>query len=406
MIHFLTSILYASLLGSPNSVPATVVVATSRGEAAIPVAADRGHPAIPAPALAELLPVSSRHAPDWAVVFFAEQPFRFPIGAPAFIYQNQLMPLAGGAYINSDTLYVPLQWLAQYIPQIFHEAYRWDPLAARFEESHMPSVVTDVARSVDRATPRDVTEDVPEAATRLGLRRLHKVVVDAGHGGRQPGSPGRYLPRGVKEKHVTLAIAHLLRAELERRGIEVVMTRTDDSFVPLLERAPMCRADCDLFVSLHVNSVRNRRDIRGLETYFFEEARTADAARVAAVENEDLRYEADATRGDDDPIAFIMKDLQRNEYLRESALLADLVHNRTAQVHPGGSRRVAQANFVVLRVARRPAILVETGYGTNPSDARFLASEQGQRKLARAIAEGIVEYLLRYEGKIAESFPQ
>jgi N-acetylmuramoyl-L-alanine amidase len=405
MMHFGISILYAALLSWTNLAPATVVVATSRGEAVIPVAVDRGHPAIPVPALAELLPVSSRHAPDWAVVFFAEQPFRFPIGAPAFVYQNQMMPLAGGAYISRDTLYIPLQWLAQYIPQIFHEAYRWDPLAARFEESHMPVVARD-DRPVERAAPRELSEDVPEAATRLGLRRRHKVVVDAGHGGRQPGSPGRYLPTGVKEKHVTLAIARILRTELQRRGIDVIMTRTDDSFVPLLERAPMCRADCDLFVSIHVNSVRNRRDIRGLETYFFEEARTADAARVAAVENEDLRYEADATRGNDDPIAFIMKDLQRNEYLRESALLADLVHNRTAQIHPGGSRRVAQANFVVLRVARRPAVLVEAGYGTNPSDARFLASEQGQRKLARAIAEGIVEYLLRYEGKVVDSSPQ
>lgn len=405
-MHFGTSLVCAALAGPPSVAPATVVVATSRGELAIPVAVDHGHPALPAPALAELLPVSSRHAADWAVVFFAEQAFRFPIGVPAFVYHNRLTPLAGGAYVQHDTLYVPLQWLAQHVPRIFHEAYRWDPLAARFEEAHMVPVVTDVGRPADRATTTELTADVPEAATRLGLRRRHKVVVDAGHGGRQPGSPGRYLPRGVKEKHITVSIAKMLQTELERRGIDVIMTRTDDSFVPLLERAPMCRADCDLFVSIHVNSVRNRRDIRGLETYFFEEARTADAARVAAVENEDLRYEAEAARGDDDPLAFIMKDLQRNEYLRESALLADLVHNRATQIHPGGSRRVAQANFAVLRVARRPAVLVETGYGTNPNDARFLASEQGQRKLARAIAEGIVEYLLRYEGKVVDSSPQ
>jgi N-acetylmuramoyl-L-alanine amidase len=405
-MHFGISLVCVALAGPPSVAPAAVVVATSRGEAAIPVAVDRGHPALPAPALAELLPVSSRHAPDWAVVFFAEQPFRFPIGVPAFVYQNRLTPLAGGAYVQHDTLYVPLQWLAQHVPRIFHEAYRWDPLAARFEEAHMVPGAAGVARPAERAPVREPAADVPDAAARVGLRQRHRVVVDAGHGGRQPGSPGRYLPRGVQEKHVTLAVAKMLQKELERRGIEVIMTRTDDSFVPLLERAPMCRADCDLFVSIHVNSVRNRRDIRGLETYFFEEARTADAARVAAVENEDLRYEADELRSDEDPLAFIMKDLQRNEYLRESALLADLVHEKATQIHPGGSRRVAQANFVVLRVARRPAILVETGYGTNPNDARFLASEQGQRKLARAIAEGIVEYLLRYEGKVVDSPPQ
>jgi N-acetylmuramoyl-L-alanine amidase len=405
-MHFGISLVCAALAGPPSVAPAAVVVATSRGEAAIPVAMDRGHPALPVPALADLLPVSSRHAPDWAVVFFAEQPFRFPIGVPAFVYQNRLTPLAGGAYVQRDTLFVPLQWLAQHVPQIFHEAYRYDPIAARFEEAHMVPVLTGVDRPAEPPTVLEPAEDVPEAAARVGLRRRHKVVVDAGHGGRQPGSPGRYLPRGVKEKHITLTIAKMLQTELERRGIDVIMTRTDDSFVPLLERAPMCRADCDLFVSIHVNSVRNHRDIRGLETYFFEEARTADAARVAAVENEDLRYEADSTRGNDDPLAFIMKDLQRNEYLRESALLADLVHERATQIHPGGSRRVAQANFAVLRAARRPAILIETGYGTNPNDARFLASEQGQGKLALATAEGIVEYLLRYEGKVVDSSPQ
>lgn len=386
--------------------PAAVVVATARGEVEIPVAGDHGHPALPATLLATLLPVETRIEPGWAVVHFAGQPFRFLLDAPAFVFRGTVVPLTGGAYLYLDTLFVPLQWLVEYIPRIFHEAYRWDPLAGRFEETRLVPVVTRVSGSgaVERSLVPAATPDVPAAAARLGLHRRHLVVVDPGHGGHQPGSPGRYLPEGVNEKDVTLAIARALGTELERRGIDVLMTRTRDVSVPLEARAPICRADCDLFVSIHVNSIRGRRRVRGLETYFFEDAKTADAARVAAMENEDLRYDVELDEDEADPLTFILKDLHENEYLRESALLAELVHDHATRVHPGGGRRVAQANFVVLRSAHRPAILVETGYASDPGDGRFLASRDGQRKLAAAIADGIVEYLVRYEGKL-ESLP-
>jgi N-acetylmuramoyl-L-alanine amidase len=140
--------------------------------------------------------------------------------------------------------------------------------------------------------------------------------------------------------------------------------------------------------------------VRGFETYFLDEARTADAARVAQMENEALRYEIDDSATDGDPLAFIVKDLHTNEYLRESALLADLVQAKGTAVHPGGGRHVSQARFTVLGTARRPAILIETGFATNRGDAQFLASKRGQQNLATAIADGVVEYLRLYEKKV------
>ena len=92
-----------------------------------------------------------------------------------------------------------------------------------------------------------------------------------------------------------------------------------------------------------------------------------------------------------------MSDLEENEYMRESAQLADLVREYAGRAHPNGSRKVVQRNFQVLRWATRPAILVETGYSTNRRDAEFLSSREGRRRLARGIADGIVQYLLRYE---------
>src|SRR2546426_5413315 len=97
----------------------------------------------------------------------------------------------------------------------------------------------------------------------------------------------------------------------------------------------------------------------------------------------------------------ILKDLQLNEYLRESAQLAELVQGAVAKVHPGEDRGVQQAAFMVLTTARRPAILVETGFATNWDDAAFLASALGQRKIANAIADGVVAYLLEFERQLA-----
>ena len=141
-------------------------------------------------------------------------------------------------------------------------------------------------------------------------------------------------------------------------------------------------------------------ETRGFETYFLAEAKTEDAARVARMENEAVRFES--VSEDAAPLGgidFIVKDLQLNEHLRESARIAELVQAGLGQVHTGPDLGVKQAGFMVLTTARRPAILVEMGYSTNPQDGRFMVSSTGQRTMASAIAEAIVQYLLEYERK-------
>jgi N-acetylmuramoyl-L-alanine amidase len=229
------------------------------------------------------------------------------------------------------------------------------------------------------------------------------VTVDPGHGGVDPGNPGTFFPRGVREKDVTLQVGLLLRDELQRRGIGVRMTRTTDTLIALGDRGGYCTEACDLFVSLHINSLARRRgytDIRGFETYFLAEARTEDAARVAKMENDAVRFEtAQDAVGTIGGLDFILKDLQLNEHLRESARLAELVQHDLGGVHTGESRGVKQAGFMVLTTARRPAILVELGYSTNPEDGRFLTTRSSQKTMAASIADAIVEYLLEYERK-------
>jgi len=233
-------------------------------------------------------------------------------------------------------------------------------------------------------------------------------VIDPGHGGVDPGNPGRYFPSRLVEKDITLAIGRLLRAELTRRAIVATLTRSTDTLIDLTDRGALCKAACDLFVSIHVNAMpdgRRAERVSGVETYFLSDAKTEDQQRVAQMENEAIRFETGTSSAATGPLGFILRDLQLNEYLRESAQLAQLVQDSAARIHPGGDRGVQQAGFMVLTTARRPAILVETGFATNRTDGAFLASSLGQHKIASAIADGIVAYLLELERKLAIAAP-
>jgi N-acetylmuramoyl-L-alanine amidase len=370
--------------------PGQITITGPLGEATVPVRADpAGAPVIPAPQLLAALGGTVRMQEGWAEVTVARQPFRFLVGAPLYLFSSQLQPLANPVWLARDTLYLPFQFVSEIIPYFLGERYRYDTRTGRLEDVSGKSAVAQAPKPVER---------LPN-----GLRPGHVVTIDPGHGGVDPGNPGTYFPRGVREKEVTLQVGLLLRDELRERGVGVRMTRTSDTLIALGDRGGFCTAACDLFVSLHVNSLARRRgytEVRGFETYFLAEARTEDAARVAKMENEAVRFETGESEG---PMAagldFILKDLQLNEHLRESARAAELVQKKLRTVHTGLDRGVKQAGFMVLTTARRPAILVELGYSTNPQDGRYLTSRRSQRTMASAIADAIVEYLKDYERK-------
>jgi len=383
----------ATLASSGDSIPAVVTIAGAKGEARIPVQADAtGAPVISAPILLSALDGSASVSDGWAEVSVARQAFRFLVGAPLYVFSNRLQPMAASASVSRDTLYLPFQFVAEILPANFGNRYRYDERRARLTVSGSTE-----RAPLARAPPRK------ESLLPNGLRPGHSVTIDPGHGGVDPGNPGVFFPRGTREKDVTLQVGLLLRNELKRRGVGVQMTRTSDTLIALGDRGSYCTESCDLFVSLHVNSLARRRgytDVRGYETYFLAEARTEDAARVAQMENEAVRFEAGSASGETGVgLDFILKDLQLNEHLRESARAAELVQRQLKTVHTGESRGVKQAGFMVLTTARRPAILVELGYSTNPEDGRLLTSYASQKAMASALADAIVEYLLEYQRK-------
>jgi len=402
-----SALLWVVLVISPPP-PQSVVIATPRGETSVPVTTERGTAAVAAPRVASPLGLTLALDGSRVTVGLSGVVFVFQLGAPFVRAGGVVYGLVGEPYVARDTVFLPLHWLADCVPRALGGRYRWEPASAgdlgRLVELPVASPVVATAPPSPPA-PRGPAS-VPNPIT--GLRLRHTVVIDPGHGGVDPGNPGRYFPSHLVEKDITLAVGRLLRAELVRRGIGASLTRSTDTLIDLADRGGFCKADCDLFVSIHVNAMPDGRRadrVSGVETYFLSDAKTEDQQRVAQMENEVIRFETGTSSAATGPLGFILRDLQLNEYLRESAQLARLVQDSTARIHPGGDRGVQQAGFTVLTTARRPAILVETGFATNRTDGAFLASSLGQHKIASAIADGIVAYLLEFERKLATAAP-
>ena len=221
-------------------------------------------------------------------------------------------------------------------------------------------------------------------AAQLGLT-VRTVVLDPGHGGKDPGTSHH----GVVEKNVNLNVALKLKAILEKQGFVVKMTRSSNKLIPLGERVRFGRkAKGDLFVSIHVNACDDPR-IHGMETYILDFARTSAASRLAIVENADSGRLGDMDR--------ILTEIIRGARTSESLRLAEAIQRETVRrlkargipLHSGG---VKGAPFFVLVGSRMPSVLVEVGYCTNAEEARRLNSDSHCQNLAEGIAAGIWAY--------------
>lgn len=226
----------------------------------------------------------------------------------------------------------------------------------------------------------------PPAKAGAGSRAVARVVVDPGHGGYDPGAIG---PTGVREKDVTLAVAHKVAPLLASLGIEVALTRDDDRFVTLEERTARANAyGADLFVSIHCNATE-RASKHGVETYVLDTTTSDMANRVAAREN-------GASQAASAEVAQLLASMRLADQATRSTRLAELLQksgmaslSRYPDVTDGGVHR---AGFYVLVGARMPAVLFETSYISNAVEERRLGSEDYQARLADAITNAVKAY--------------
>jgi N-acetylmuramoyl-L-alanine amidase len=225
---------------------------------------------------------------------------------------------------------------------------------------------------------------------------LRLIVLDAGHGGHDPGATG---PTGVMEKDVVLDVTkRVSRLVEEGLGVKTALTRSTDVFIPLHERTSFAsRQRADLFVSIHANA-HPQAASEGVEVYFLSsEASDSQARHTAALENEAIQFESPASRQKSDLLKSILWDMAQSEFQQESSVMAETVLDSMTRFLKLVPRGVKQAGFYVLGGAPMPAILIEIGFVTNRKEERKLATPQYREAVARAIYAGLAEYKRRYD---------
>lgn len=242
-------------------------------------------------------------------------------------------------------------------------------------------------------------EVVPEAVLRALEKdrqkwRIDTIVLDPGHGGRDPGAIG---PEGTREKDVTLQVALRLKKLIEKDlGLRVLLTRETDTFIKLDERTALANnAQGKMFISLHCNANKSRR-VDGTTTYFLGPAKTDEALEVALLENSVVKYE-DESGGAHSDEEFILTAMAQNAFHHESEGFAQIIQEEMSALVGLPDRGVEQAGFRVLVGASMPSVLVEMAFISNRKEERLLDAGETQQKIARAIMHSVKRFKEKYE---------
>ena len=432
----------AMTLGGPTPASAQrgdalVVHGPDDSSLSLSVSRSRGYATVPHEALRRLGWAVEVDAPRLRARLGSDGPLvEFSLDSPLFYWDQDLLQLVSAPFSGDGSVQIPLQFVVDFLPARASEAYAFsagDGALQVLDPSLWPRASADGSpvetaggriANVDRsgndpATDEPVSTDNPSAPTLQQdleeAQDLEKrvVVIDPGHGGRDPGTIGG---GGRREKDIALAIGRYLERELRSdEDLEVYLTRDRDVLVPLWERGPqatMLKGDRPgVFISIHVNSSPSSPAIRGFETYFLSEARTEDERRVAAMENAPLQQEAELGGSDveDLDMTFIMRELRTLDHQHWSSLLAVGIQAELEEVHPGPNRGVKQGPFAVITNALMPAVLVEVGFITNREEERVLSRGEFQRGVAAALAQGVRDFFERYppgQGAALQGLPR
>jgi N-acetylmuramoyl-L-alanine amidase len=309
---------------------------------------------------------------------------RFASHSPFLRVDGRTDQLVSPAIRRGETLWLPVQFFTEWLPKSYpvQLSYRAGTLSRTGLATPSSQVRDSVARKAD--TPARPT------APRV-------VVLDPGHGGKDPGKPG---PNGLLEKNAALAVSNRLASVLRARGYEVHLTRTRDTLISLDDRPHLANGwkngrPAAVFISIHANS--GVRGSTGFETYFLSEARTEDERRVAEMENEAARFEDNSPVERAPELDQILSGLRNDFYQRASHSLATEIQSSLAGMHPGPNRGVKQAGFRVLIGAVMPAVLVEMGFISNAGEARLLGTAAFQQKIAWSLAQAVDRFFEHHE---------
>ncbi|MFW6146947.1 MAG: N-acetylmuramoyl-L-alanine amidase [Thermodesulfobacteriota bacterium] len=301
---------------------------------------------------------------------------------------DELLRMARAGQYTQNTVRVVLDIDNMVGYKIFH---LFDPfrivIDVQGREERPAGIITAKKPPLEKAGTAECEKEL-SLAKQLGLG-VRRIIIDAGHGGKDPGAVGR---NGIREKDIVLKLARILAENIrDTLDCQPILTRTTDVFLPLEKRTALANMKkADLFISLHVNAHKYTK-ISGLETYFLNIALDEDSMNLAAREN------ATSTKNISD-LQVILNDLMLNTKINESSRLAGFVHRGLMQelqkrYKQCGNRGVRQAPFYVLIGAEMPAVLVEIGYITNPLENKRLQSSVYLKRVASGITRGIESYI-------------
>ena len=366
----------------------------------------------------------------------------FVFGIPLFRWNGEVLQLVDVPFEEGGVVHVPLQFILDFLPVRMGERYAfladqglfqvrdsvvWSrirpdavsgPEASSDSEDRQPAAEGRQPQSggpgpSERSDPPRVSvpgqsqvppdgssEEVPPAVSSEDGPVKRVVIIDPGHGGRDPGTSGS---GGRREKDIALAVGRALARELAGdETLEVFVTRDRDVLIPIWERGELATAwkgdRPGIFVSIHANSSPNRGAVRGFETLFLSDARTEHERRVAANENAPLQIDREVAgvEEDSEDLGFILRELRNLDHAHWSSLLAEGIQRHLDAIHPGPNRGVKQAPLAVLTNALMPAVLVEVGFVTNRTEERLLSRGEFQGQLAEAMARAIRDFFERY----------
>lgn len=294
-----------------------------------------------------------------------------------------------------------------YFPASTQISANAQPVQRTVAQSEKPAVTLPKPREIPTITPTPKTPrsmspavstppstiTIPTTPAGTASLRRKTVVIDPGHGGKDPGASDN----GVIEKNINLGVGLELQNVLASKGYRVVMTRATDVYLTLQERTDIAnRENADLFVSVHVNALPSKKSMSGFEIYIMALPTDKDAMNLAKIENREyIEGKGMDTANVDRRTEMLLKilgDMQQNNKISESTDFAAALYNAGA-MSGLPMRRIAQAPFFVLRGAGMPAVLLEIGFLTNAAEARLMVTKNYQQKIAQAMAAGIVNYL-------------
>lgn len=307
----------------------------------------------------------------------------FQYTSPFFTVGTRVYQLASPARRSTRGPLVSTQFFTEWLADYFSERLSYE------------DGVLKLKRPGTNSTPRtDTNIKARPAPPAPSVTRV--VVIDAGHGGKDPGAFGT---NGLIEKNVALSVSLKLAALLRDRGFEVHLTRTRDTLIALADRPHFANQwkngrPATLFVSVHANS--GVRGMEGFETYFLSEARTEDERRVAELENAAVKYEdKPSVKGAE--LDLLLNSLRNDYYQRASNDFAEVIQRELSLFHPGRNRGVKQAGFRVLVGALMPAVLVEIGFMSDAEEVKLLGTNAFQDKIAFGLSRAITAFFNSHE---------